>query len=516
MATRRLPMNQTREILRLRWQQSEGVRSTAAAVGVGRNVVSKTCARATGAGLTWYAVTQLDDEALEKRLYGERTRSTDEPVRPEPDPEWIHREYRRAGVTLELLHLEYQQAHPDGYGYTSFCERYRAWLKRRGLSMRQTHHAGEKAFLDYSGKKPSYWDRASGTRIEVELFVAVLGASNLTFVEASPSQQLEHWVGSNVRALNYFGGVPSALIPDQLKSAVAQSDAFDPGIQKTYAEFATHYQTVIFPARPRKPRDKAKVEVAVQVAQRWILARLRNETFFSLGELNRRIAELVEELNARPMKKLGGVSRRELYERIERGALRPLPAAAFEPAVWEKAKANADYHVEFEKHWYSVTHTLSHEEIWVRASEKVVELFHLGRRVAAHTRSKEPYKHTTDPAHRHADHRAWAEADPGKLVAWAESVGPSTALLMQRILGRSPFPEQAWRSGRGLKRVGMKYPQRIEVAAERALRFGATSYKPVDRMLRLGLDQRPLPGEDGSPDAKTPQHANVRGPGYYH
>jgi transposase len=479
-------------------------------------VVSKTLVRAERAGLTWDAAAQLDDEELEKRIYEDRNAKAVESSRPAPDPHWVHREYRRAGVTLELLHLEYLQAHPDGYGYTTFCERYRAWLKRRGLSMRQTHHAGEKAFLDYSGKKPSYWDRALGTRVEVELFVAVLGASNLTFAEASPSQKIEQWVGSNVRALNYFDGVPSALVPDQLKSAVARSDAFDPGIQKTYAEFAAHYQTVVFPARPRKPRDKAKVEVAVQVAQRWILARMRNETYFSLADLNQRIGELLGELNARPMKKLGGVSRRELFERIERGALRPLPATNFEPAAWEKVKVNTDYHVEFEKHWYSVPHTLCYEEAWVRATEKVVELFHLGRRVAAHTRSRDTHRHTTDPAHRPAEHRAWAEADPGKLQAWANSVGPATTLLMQRILARSPFPEQAWRSGRGLKRVGMKYPERVEAAAERALRFGATSYKPVDRMLRLGLERLPLPGEDNYPDTKTPQHANVRGPGYYH
>ena len=516
MATRRLPMNQAREILRLCWQQGEGVRSTATALGVGRNVVSKTLKRAQDAQLTWDAVAELDDRELEKRLYDGGSSSAGGPSRPEPDPHWVYREYRRAGVTLELLHLEYLQAHPDGYGYTTFCERYRAWLKQRGLSMRQTHHAGEKAFLDYSGKKPSYWDRESGTRVEVELFVAALGASNLTFAEASPSQQVEHWIGSNVRALNYFGGVPSALVPDQLKSAVVDADVFDPGLQKTYVEFAAHYKTVVFPARPAKPKDKAKVEVAVQIAQRWILARLRNETFFSLGELNQRIAELLEELNARPMKKFGGVSRRQLFEQIERSALRPLPATDFEPAKWKKAKANVDYHVEFENHWYSVPHTLCHEELWVRATEKVVELFHLGRRIAAHARSNAMYRHTTEPAHRPAEHQAWAEADHGKLLAWANSVGPATTLLMQRILSRSPFPEQAWRSGRGLKRVGTKYPERVEVAAERALRFGATSYKPVERMLRLGLDRRPLPGEDGYPDTKTPEHANVRGPGYYH
>src|SRR5690606_38892446 len=282
----------TREILRLRWEQQQGVRATGRAVGVGRSAVSETCARAAAAGLDWQAVCRLADDELEGRLYGKSdgAPSSCEAVRAEPDPVWIHREYRRAGVTLELLHHEYLEAHSGGYSYTTFCDRYRAWLSKRGLSMRQTHHAGEKAFIDYSGKKPSYWDRATGRRVEVELFVAVLGASNLTFVEATHTQQVIDWVGSNVRALTYFGGVPRALVPDQLKSGVKEADVLDPEIQKTYADLAAHYGTVIFPARPRKPRDKPKVEVAVQIAQRWILARLRNETFFSLRELNLRIA----------------------------------------------------------------------------------------------------------------------------------------------------------------------------------------------------------------------------------
>ena len=518
MANRRLTMNRTREILRLRWDQKQGVRATGRAVGVSRSAVSDTCARATSAGLDWASVCELADDELERRLYEvlNSTSAEQQQSRPEPDPVWIHREYRRAGVTLELLHCEYLQAHPNGFSYTTFCDRYRAWLSRRGLSMRQTHHAGEKSFLDYSGKKPHYWDRTTGKKVETELFVAVLGASNLTFAEATATQQMTEWIRSNVHALNYFGGVPQAMIPDQLKSGVKEADVFDPEIQKTYSDFAEHYGTVVFPARPRKPRDKAKVEVAVQVAQRWILARLRNETFFSLEELNVRIAELLEELNARPMKKLGGVSRRELFERIERAELKSLPPVAFQPSTWKKAIANVDYHVEFDKHWYSVPYQLRHEEIWIRATATTLELLHSNRRVASHARSYEPYRHTTDPAHRPPNHEAWANADPGKLLEWANHTGPATTLLMEKILSRSPFREQGWRSGRGLKRVGTKYPERIENACMRALRFGAHSYKPVDRMLRLGLDLHPLPDEVDDAETKTPAHGNIRGPGYYH
>lgn len=516
MATRRVPMERTREILRLRWRVEQSVRATARALGLSHGVVSKVTSRASAVGLDWAAVEALEDLELEHRLYGQREASGRK--RPEPDVQWVHRERKRPGVTLELLHLEYLQEHPDGLAYTAFCERYRSWLKRRGLSMRQEHRAGDKAFLDYSGKKPYYIDRESGECIEVELFVAVLGASNFTFAEVSPSQKLEHWIGSNVRALGYFGGSPKALVPDQLKSAVTEADAFDPGVQRTYSELGKHYGAVIFPARPGKPKDKAKVEGAVLIAQRWILARLRNETFFSFGELQQRVRELLEELNDRPMKKLGGVTRRELYEKYERAALRPLPEQPFEPALWEKAKANVDYHVEHHKHWYSVPYWMRHELVWVRATEKTIEVFcQSGKRIASHIRSYVPHQHTTDPKHRHPNHRAWKEADHGALVAWAETVGPSTALLMQRILSRSPFPEQAWRSGRGLKRMGETYElSRVEVAAGRALRFGATSYKPVSRMLKLGLDLRPLADEEPREEQGPLEHENVRGADYYH
>ena len=514
MATRRLPMNCIRETLRLRWRLGLSVRKTATALGLSPSVVSKTTCRAVGAGLDWAQVDELDDEALERALYGERGKIS--PV-IEVDPRWIHREYKRAGVTLELLHLEYLQEHKQGYSYTTFCNRYRTWLKRRGLSMRQCHKAGDKAFLDYSGKKAHYFDSVTGERVEVELFVAVLGASNYTFAEATPSQQLPDWLGSNARALSFFGGVPKALIPDQLKSAVTKADVFDPGVQRTYEELARHYGTVIFPARPRKPKDKSKAEVAVQIVQRWILARLRNERFSSLAELNQRLFVLLGELNDRPMKKLGGVTRRQLFERHERDALGPLPREPFEASVWTKCKVNTDYHVEFEKHWYSVPYHLRHEEVWARVTEKTVELLHVGKRVASHLRSRVAYKHTTAPEHRPPNHQAWAEADHGSLQEWANTVGPATSVLMTRILSRSPFAEQSWRSGRGLKRMGEKYEaSRIEIASGRALRCGAQSYKPVERMLKLELDRLPAPEDDATQETSLGMHDNVRGPEYYH
>ena len=344
-------MSKTREILRLRWALSRSVREASRAVAVSAGAVSKTEGRAKRAGLDWAVVEALSDEQLERRLYG-GPKHTRGPSRPMPDPLWMHEELRRPGVTLELLHLEYLREHPDGYRYTAFCEAYRQWLGKRGLVMRQQHKAGEKTFVDYSGKRPSSFDRDTGAMIEVELFVAVLGASNLTYAAATRTQKIADFVRAHVRTFEYFGGVSKITVPDQLRSAVRVPCRYEPTISRAYAELGRHYGTAIVPARPGKPRDKAKVEVAVQVAQRWILARLRNEIFFSLETLNERIGELLEELNDRPMKKLGGVSRRELFERVERAALLPLPTERFEVSEWKRATVNIDYHVQLDDHFY--------------------------------------------------------------------------------------------------------------------------------------------------------------------
>ncbi len=513
MPTERLAMRKIREVLRLRWQLKLTVRDAARGVGASVGVTQKIASRAQAAGLTWEAVELLDDVALERRLYGRPSTPGDD--RPRPDPVYIHSELRRTGVTLELLHLEYLEQHPTGLRYTAFCETYRRWLPKAGLVMRQVHKAGEKCFVDYSGKLPAYVDPQTGERIEVELFVAVLGASNYTYVEATETQQVPDFLASHVRAYAYFEGVTEITVPDQLKSAVVKACRYEPGIQRTYAEMARHYGTAIVPARPYKPRDKAKVEVAVQIAQRWIVARLRNENFFSLAALNARIAELREDLNARPMKKLGGATRRELFEKYDRPALRPLPAEPYELTEWCQVRVNADYHAEIEKHWYSAPYVLAHTDLWACVTASTVEFLHRGERVAAHARSRVPYKHTTDPAHMPESHRRHAAGVDG-VVAWAASVGPMTAAMVSRLIDANPVREQGWRSARGLQRVGEKHgPERTELACARALHFGARSYKPVANILELGRERVPLPGEE-SIDVPGIKHENVRGPGYYH
>jgi transposase len=513
MTTERLPMRKIREILRLRRQQGLSVRAAARALNVSVGVVSKTSSRAEKAGVTWEVAEALTDVELEQRLYGRGAGSADD--RPRPDPVYIHTELRRPGVTLELLHLEYLEQHPTGLRYTAFCEVYRKWLATTSVVMRQHHKAGEKCFVDFSGVRPSYFDPVTGEQIYVELFVAVLGASNLTYAEVVATQTVEDFVAAHVRALEYFGGVPSMLVPDQLKSAITVSCRYEPGIQRTYAELARHYGTAVVPARPYKARDKAKVEVAVQIAQRWIIARLRNETFFSVAALNGRVRELLEDLNNRPMKKLGGVSRRELFERVERASLRALPERPYECAEWVQKTVNTDYHVEVDKHWYSVPYHLAHESIWARVTATAVEILHNHQRVASHARSHAQYKHTTDPAHMPEAHRQHAAGVDG-VLAWAERVGPMTLAMVRRLLDANPVREQGWRSARGLQRIGEKYgPVRTELACERALRFGARSYKPVANILALGRESAPLP-EDEIEERLAIQHENVRGPDYYH
>ena len=352
-------MRKTREILRQKWELGRSHREVARSVGTSAGAVGGVLARAKQAGLSaWSEVEGLSEEALDRALY--QPRAADDEGRPEPDCVSIHRERGRPGVTLDLLHREYLEQHPGGYQYTTFCERYRVWLARRGLTMRQRHVAGDKLFVDYSGKRPSIVDPRTGERTKVELFVAVLGASNYTYAEATRSQSGPDWIASHVRALEFFGGAPKAIVCDQLKSGVTRPCRYDPQVQRTYEDLARHYDTSVLPARPYKARDKAKVENAVLVIQRWILARVRNELFGSLGQLNRRIRELLGDVNTRTMRRYGK-SRRDLFESLEQAALRPLPESRFEYADWKKATVNLDYHVLFEHHAYSVPHAFVHE-----------------------------------------------------------------------------------------------------------------------------------------------------------
>lgn len=505
-------MHVLREILRQKLGLGRSHRQVAAALGVSAGKVASVYTHARAFGIDAAALAALTDAELEARLYPKAAPTC---IRPEPDCAALHLELRRRGVTLALLHLEYLAAEPNGLRYTQFCERYREWLKRQSPVMRQVHLAGDKLFVDYAGMKAELTDPATGEITEVEVFVAVLGASNYTYAEATRTQQVSDFTASVSRALSFIGGVPRAIIPDQLKSAVAKACRYDPAVQRTTAELGRHFGTTILPARPKSPRDKAKVEVGVQVAERWLLARIRNETFAELGALNRRLAELTEVLNSRTMRTYGA-SRRELFERIDRPALAPLPTERFEVANWKRISLNIDYHAEFDHHLYSAPHTLLREELWVRATASSLEIFHAGERVTSHLRSYVRGGRTTKPEHMPSTHRAHAEWTPTRILGWAEKVGPSTRAFCEAILRERRHPEWGYRSCLGLFRLTKKYGEaRVEAASRRALFAGARSYRHVLTILQHNLDRQPLP-EPEKPASPGAPHENVRGRGYYH
>jgi len=511
MATERLEMHVLREILRQKLLLARSHREVVASIGVSLGKVSSVLARAHSLGLDAAGVEAMSDAELDACLYPKATAASS---RPGPDCAALHLELRRKGVTLALLHVEFVERHPGGLGYSAFCDRYREWVKRQSPVMRQVHLAGDKLFVDYAGMRPKLFDPETGEIIEVELFVAVLGASNYTYAEASRTQQVIDFVSSVSRTFTFIGGVTRAVVPDQLKSAVITACRYDPAIQRTTAELGRHYATTILPARPKSPRDKAKVEVGVQIAERWLLARIRNEKFESMGALNARLSELTADLNGRMMRAYKA-SRRELFERLDRPALAPLPAQPFEAAMWRKVGLNIDYHVEFDHHLYSAPYTLLHEQLWVRVTASTVEILHGGTRVASYVRSYVRGGRTTTTEHMPSTHRAHAEWTPSRILSWAEKVGPKTRAFCEVILRERHHPEWGFRSCLGLFRLAKKYGDaRVEAACARALYAGARSYRSVKTILQHGLDAQPLPAPEKQATGGA-VHGNVRGRGYY-
>lgn len=509
----RIAMRKVRDILRLAWGQGLSHRQVGRSLDIPFTTVADHVRRAREAGLSWPLPEDLDDTALEARLFKKEPAPPTE-TRPVPDWNTVHAELRRKGVTLMLLWLEYKEEHPDGWGYSRFCHHYRAWQGHLDVVMRQEHRAGEKCFVDFPGQRLPIYDRRSGeVAFMAELFVAVLGASSYLFAEAVRSQDLASFVDAHVHAFEFFGVLPAVVVPDNLAAAVTGPHRYEPEINATYQEMAEHYGVAVIPARVRKPRDKAKVEAGVQLAERWILARLRNRRFSSLAEANAEIARLLGLINARPFKKLPG-SRAELFETIDRPAMRPLPPTRYEFARWRLGvKVNIDYHVEFSRHYYSVPYQLVGRRVDVRASSASVEVFCAGRRVASHVRDDTPGRHSTDPAHMPKSHRAHAQWTPSRIVAWAERTGPATSALAQAIMEARPHPEQGYRSVLGIIRLAERFgAERTEAACARALAARALSYRSVESILRHGLDAEPLERPVLRPH---PRHANVRGATYY-
>jgi transposase len=528
LPTERLSMRKFKEVLRLRFELGLSQDQIARSCSISQASVSNCLKRAREAGISWPLAEGWDEARLEEALYahplhgepagGEAVRG--DPVhrpaktpRPTPDFAHVHQELQsHRHLTLQLLWEEYRQNHPDGYGYSRFCELYHRWRCHLDVVLRHEHKAGEKLFVDYAGDTIPIHDPKGGPERSASIFVAVLGASNYTYAEATWSQGLEDWLGAHVRAFEFLGGVPELAVPDNTKTGVRRACRYEPDLNPAYQELASHYGVGVVPARPYRPRDKAKVEGGVLLVERWIVAALRHRKFFSLAELNQAIRELLVKLNERPFRKRSG-SRASLFQELDRPALRPLAAERFELHHWAEARVNIDYHIQFDRHFYSVPYTLTGQRVEVRSTATTVEIFHCGQRVASHVRSQEPYKATTVNEHRpksHQQHLAWP---PSRLLHWAESVGPSTAQLFAGILKSKPHPEMGYRSCLGILRLGQRYAtERLEAAAKRAVATGACSYHSVKSILERSLDRQAL---DEPPSSPSVAHENLRGASYF-
>lgn len=502
------------EALRLRFDQHRSQREIALSLALSQSTVSDYLARFQATGLPWPLPAEMDEATLEAQLF---RRGAAPPAATRPMPDWptVHQQLKQKGVTRQLLWAEYKATAPDGYQYTQFCRHYDAWRDTLEPVLRQVHVAGERVFVDYAGMTLPVVDLETGEVRTPQIFVGALGASHLLYVEATGTQALPDWIGAHVRMLEYFGGVPALLVPDNLKSAVGQPCYYEPTVHPTYQDLATHYGTAVLPTRVRHPRDKAKVETAVQIIEREILAPLRHQVFHSLAALNQALAVGRERVNDRPFQKLAG-SRRSVFEAAERAALRPLPPTRYELAEWKTAKVNIDYHISVEGHLYSVPYRLVGATVTVRLTSTMLEVLHHGTRVAAHVRSTQKGRCTTEPTHRPKSHRDHLEWTPSRLLHWGASVGASTARVVEEILARYPHPEQGYRACLGLLALSRRYERpRLEAACARALRTGTTSYRSVKSILATALDQLP-PDPAAPPSLHLPAaHEHLRGPTYY-
>ena len=507
-------MRQIRQTLRLHYEVGLSYAQIGRALGVAKATVGKTVMFARAAGVDWATAQTLTDEALEARLYKPPVARAS--ARLEPDFAQIHQELKRPGVTLMLLWEEYQRgqtaAGEPAYKYTSYCVKYRAWAQRLKRSMRQIHIAGERLFVDYAGQTVPLIDASTGEITRAQVFVAVLGASNYTFACATATQSAVDWVGAIIRALEFIGGVPRLIVPDQTRALVARPDRYDPQINALGEELCAHYDVAMLPARPAHPRDKPKVEVAVQVVERWILARLRNRRFLRLAELDAAIGELLHDLNTRAFRKLPG-NRLEAFKTLDSPALRPLPATRMAIARRKQARVNIDYHIEIDRHYYSVPHRLVGALLEVRITA-TVEIFHGQQRVACHLYDPRRGGFTTLPEHMPASHRAHREWTPQKLIDWGARIGASCAAVVRWQLEHRPHPEQGYRACLGLRALAKAYgAQRLEAACARALSIRSPRYPSIKSILAAGLDRHSafVPATAGA----MPEHGNVRGPEYY-
>jgi transposase len=506
-------MRRIKQLLTMHFGAGASTRVIGRELGIAPSTVREYLGRAAAAGIGWPLAADVTDESLMARLFVNAGVRAGARFHAEPDWSALVRELKRPGVNLLVLWDEYRAVHPEGYAYSRFCQLFREFEQRLSPTMRQQHVAGDKAFVDYSGKRVPIADPATGEVRLAEIFVAVLGASNLTYAEATWTQSLPDWIGAHVRMFRFYGAAPRLLVPDNLKSGINKASFYDPEVNRSYAAMAAHYSLGILPARPKRPRDKAAVEAGVRFAQSYILGRLRNVTFFSLAECNTAIAGAVERMNGREMRRLG-MSRRQLFETVERPLMQGLPQDDYEYAEWHLARVGIDYHVEVQGFFYSVPHSLIREQVDTRATTRTIEIFHRGKRVAAHARRYGGPRHGTQPEHMPSAHRRYAEWTPERLQRQAQGIGPNTEALIIAVMARRPHPEQGFRTCLGVLRLfrGLD-AARVEAVSLRAVEIGALTYASIASILKHRLDRTASPqAADGTPLL----HANIRGPRYYH
>lgn len=516
MPTERMPMRKVREILKLTYDAGLPSREVARRVGVGSTGVRIMLQRFRASDLSWPLPDGVTDAALELKLYGVAATRRGQRDRTEPDWAAVNRELKRKHVTLQILWDEYIEANPAGYSYSRYCFLYRAWEGRLPVTMRQTHLGGDRMFVDYAGDTiPVVVDRLTGEIREAHLFVAVMGASSFSFAWPTWTETLPDWVDAHVRAFAFFGGGARLLVPDNAKVAVVRACLYEPQVNRTYSELAGHYGTAVLPARPYRPRDKAKVEACVGIVERWLLGRLRRRVWHGMDELRDAVAAMLIELNGRPMRRLGR-SRQELFEELDRPHLKPLPAEPYVLAEWRRCKVGIDYHVEVSRHFYSVPYRHARAQVEVRVTVRTVEIFLKGERIASHIRGSGNGRHTTIGDHMPSSHRRYRDWPVERLRDEAGQLGRSVRMLCEVILSDRPHPEHGYRSCLGILRLARPYgASRVDAAALRTLELGARSYGVVKSILEKKLDGQPLHRPRTAGEVGV-DHPNIRGSKYYH
>jgi len=517
MPAKRLSMQRIKDILRLKFQAGLSQRQISKSLGVSLGAVSEHLKKAQSAGLQWPLPETMSDADLEQIFFSQRVKTKAQFA--QPDHQRIHRDLKIKGVTLQLLWEEYSAMHGEqAYRYTQFCHYYRQWRQRLNRSMRQVHRAGEKCFVDYCGPTVSIVDASTSEVRQAQIFVAVLGASNYTYAEATWTQNLFDWINSHVNAFDFFGGVPDITVPDNLRSATKRPCRYEAQINDSYQHMANYFGTVIIPARPYKPKDKSKAEAGVLLVERWILACLRHETFFSLSELNHRIKALLKKLNEKPFQKMQG-NRLSHFEQLDKPELARLPTDPYHFTQFKKARVSIDYHIQFDKNYYSVPNHLCRLEVQIQATQKSIGVFYQGKQVAIHPRQHFKGKYTTDPSHMPESHRKHSQWSPTRLLNWGAQIGEHAQKLVELMLKRKKHPEQAYRACLGLLNLSKKYDSaRLEKACERAIRINSPNYRSVASILKTGLDQVDDPQVQTNEEhlKLLNDHDNIRGPMYYH